>query len=74
MRCKACNKLIERELKDPLTGDYSDLCPRCFTLSEYVVDGTFTEPKYYVHADKWAVTTDMGSSFKEWSINKSEEG
>lgn len=49
MRCRSCDALIHREIKDPLTGTYSDLCGTCYRLSEYVREGVFTEPTEYAH-------------------------
>ena len=49
MRCKSCNSMIKSEIKDPISGDYSDLCGHCYRLSEYVRQDTFVEPAEYAH-------------------------
>lgn len=48
-RCRACNAVIEREIYDPKTKTYSDLCRGCYFVGELVLDGTFVERREYAH-------------------------
>ena len=46
MRCKSCNKaLSDKELsrKDRLTGEYTELCSECTTVSDLTVSGGFRD-------------------------------
>ncbi len=51
MRCKSCDCYIESEIKDPKTGDFSDLCANCFRVSEYVRENVYYGETEYAQSE-----------------------
>ena len=46
MRCRACDCLLsdfESTRKDPITGEYEDLCSRCYEWDEGYMDEVWIE-------------------------------
>lgn len=64
-RCTICNVVMtEQELthKDPLTGDYTDMCFDCINEQEALMNDSDEKEVLYVHNSG----VDSGGDFDQW--------
>lgn len=64
MRCKACDKMMNKwELKkiDPFTGDYADMCNDCLGVSYRVFFDDISEEDSTVQSEGLTFNKDSGT-------------